>query len=115
MSKPAARLAFVFALAGLAASAAAAYVHYHLLYDPRYASFCDVNATFNCSQAYLSRFGTAFGFPVALFGGVWFALAAVLVTLGLSGPPAVRESAPGYLFALSTAALAVVLYLGYAS
>src|SRR5438270_5451703 len=115
MSKSAARFALVCALVGLAASTAAAYVHYHLIFDPRYASFCDVNGTFNCSQVYLSRFGTAFGVPVALFGGVWFALALALAVAALIGPAAVRESVGGYLFSLSTLALAVILYLGYAS
>lgn len=115
MSKSAARFALGCALVGLAASSAAAYVHYHLLFDPHYASFCDVNGTFNCSQVYLSRFGTAWGVPVALLGGIWFALATILAIAGIAGPSSVRESVPGYLFALSTLALAVVLYLGYAS
>lgn len=115
MSKLAARLAFIAALFGLGASIAAAYVHYHLLSDPSYVSFCDVNETFSCSQVYLSRFSTVRGVPVALFGAIWFALAAVLAIAGVVGPPDVRESAPGYLFALSTLALAVILYLGYVS
>jgi uncharacterized membrane protein/predicted DsbA family dithiol-disulfide isomerase len=115
MSKSAARFALACALVGLAASTAAAWVHYHLLFDPHYTSFCDVNGTFNCSQVYLSRFGTAFGVPVALLGAIWFALATVVSILGLAGPASVRESVPGYLFVLSTAALAVVLYLAYAS
>src|SRR5690242_18081058 len=115
MSRFAARFAIACAVVGLAASTAATYVHYHLLFDPHYASFCDVNGTFNCSQVYLSRFGTAFGVPVALLGGIWFALATVLAVAGLAGPPSVRESVPGYLFVLSTLALTVVLYLAYAS
>jgi uncharacterized membrane protein/predicted DsbA family dithiol-disulfide isomerase len=115
MSKSAARFALACALVGLAASTAAAYVHYHLLFDPHYTSFCDVNGTFNCSQVYMSRFGTAFGVPVALLGAIWFALATIVSIVGLAGPPSVRESVPGYLFVLSTAALAVVLYLAYAS
>ena len=45
MSKTQARLALVCAGVGLAASAYAAYVHYHLLYDPNYRSLCDVSAT----------------------------------------------------------------------
>src|ERR1700680_4385921 len=113
MSKRAAVLALACALVGFGASAAAAYVHYHLLFDPRYVSFCDVNETFSCSQGYLSRFSTVRGVPVALFGGIWFALAAVLVIAGSVGPPSIRESVPGYLFALSTLALAVILYLAY--
>ena len=115
MSRSAARFALGCAVLGVVTSSAAAYVHYHLLFDPHYASFCDVNGTFNCSQVYLSRFGTAFGIPVALLGGIWFALATVLALAGLAGPASVRESVPGYLFVLSTLALAVVLYLAYAS
>ena len=115
MSRFAARFALGCALVGLAASSAAAYVHYHLLFDPQYASFCDVSGTVNCSQAYLSRFGTVLGVPVALFGGIWFAIATALAVAALVGPAPVRESVPGYLFILSTLALAVVLYLGYAS
>src|SRR5262249_25676683 len=105
MNKAPARFALVCASVGLAASAAATYVHYHLLYDPHYTSFCDVNATFNCSQVYLSRFGTAFGVPVALLGTIWFALTVVVAAVGLAGPSGVRESIPGYLFAMSTLAL----------
>ena len=36
MTKSAARLALLCALVGLGASVAAAYVHYHLLFDPNY-------------------------------------------------------------------------------
>jgi uncharacterized membrane protein len=115
MSRSAARFALVCALVGLAASGAAAYVHYHLLFDPQYTSFCDVNGTFNCSQVYLSRFGTMFGVPVALLGAIWFAVATAVIVAGLVGPVPVRESVPGYLFVLSTLALAMVMYLGYAS
>jgi uncharacterized membrane protein/protein-disulfide isomerase len=115
MSKTSARLALVFALAGLAASGAAAYVHYHLLRDPSYLSFCDVSATVSCTQVYSSRYGTLGGIPVALFGAIWFAFATLLAAAGLTARPLVRESVPGYLFAGSTLALSMVLYLGYAS
>src|SRR5580765_5100420 len=115
MSKTQARLALLCAGVGLAASAYAAYVHYHLLYDPAYRSLCDVNATVSCSTVYQSRFSTVRGVPVALLGGIWFAVAALLSMGGLTARDSVRESVPGYLFVLSTAALAVILYLGYAS
>ena len=49
---------------------AAAYVHYHLVFDPRYASFCDINTTVNCSQVYLSRYSTVSGVPVAVYGAM---------------------------------------------
>jgi protein-disulfide isomerase len=55
------------------------------------------------------------GISVSVFGVIWFAFATLMSLVGLSGSPAARESAPGYLFAASTLGLAVVLYLGYAS
>jgi uncharacterized membrane protein/protein-disulfide isomerase len=115
MSRSAARIALVCALVGLAASTAAAYVHYHLLFDPNYTSFCDVNATVSCTQVYMSRYSTFRGIPVAIFGAIWFVLAALLAITPLIAKGEVRESAPGYLFAASTLALAVVLYFEYVS
>jgi len=115
MSRRAAILALTCALVGLGASAAAAYTHYHLLYDPTYRSFCDVNATVSCTQVYMSRFSTVRGIPVALFGALFFVAAALLSVSGLTARATVRENVPGYLFVLSTLALAVILYLGYAS
>jgi protein-disulfide isomerase len=115
MSRRAALFALLCSLVGLGASAAAAYTHYHLLYDPLYRSFCDVNETISCTQVYLSRFSTFRGIPVALFGATAFAAAALLATSALTARPAVRENVPGYLFVLSTLSLAVILYLGYAS
>jgi uncharacterized membrane protein/protein-disulfide isomerase len=115
MSTTTARLAFVCALAGLAASGAAVYVHYHILFDPRYTSFCDVNATVSCTQVYMSRFSTVRGIPVAVFGAIWFAGASLLTVTGMTARGTVRESVPGYLFAASTLALAVVLYFEYVS
>jgi uncharacterized membrane protein/protein-disulfide isomerase len=102
------------ALVGFGFAAAAAWVHYRLLTDPGYISPCDINATFNCTQAYLSRFGSIGGVPVALGGMMWFALVALIAAF--SRP---SERAPGaagsYIFALATVGLAAVLYLGYAS
>ena len=115
MSRSAARIALVCALVGLAASTAAAYVHYHLLFDPNYTSFCDVNATVSCTQVYMSRYSTFRGIPVAIFGAIWFAFAALLAITPLIAKGEARESAPGYLFAASTLALAVVLYFEYVS
>ena len=107
--------ALLCAVVGLGASAAAAYTHYHILYDPAYRSFCDVNETISCTQVYLSRFSTVRGIPVALFGATAFAAAGLLSVAAMMARPAVRENVPGYLFVLSTLSLAVILYLGYAS
>ena len=114
MSKSAA-LALVSALVGLGASIAAAYVHYNLMFDPTYVSFCDVSATFSCTQVYMSRFSTFRGIPVAIFGAIWFVAAALLAVAGMAARDEVRESVPGYLFAASTLGLAVVLYFEYVS
>ena len=115
MSKSAARIALVSALVGLGASAAATYVHYHLMFDPNYVSFCDVNASVSCTQVYLSRFSTFRGVPVALIAAIWFVGTALLSLMGLVADGEVKESAPGYLFAASTLGLAVVLYFEYVS
>lgn len=103
-----------FALLGLVASSASAFVHYQLINDPAYASFCDVNATFSCTEAYSSRYGAVGGVPVAVFGVIFFALVLGLVALCASSPAAAGNLA-GYVFAASTIGLAVVLYLAYAS
>ena len=66
---------------GLAASAASTWVHYRILNDPTYASFCDVNATLSCTEAYTSRFGAFAGVPVALFGLLFFAVVLGLIAL----------------------------------
>jgi uncharacterized membrane protein/protein-disulfide isomerase len=115
MSSLARRLAWVFALIGLGAALTSLYVHYQMLAQPGYSSFCDINATVNCQQAYLSRYGSFLGVPVALFGVIWFLSVLVLAVLDRWGPDSVRESVPAYLFVASTVGLAVVLYLGYAA
>jgi uncharacterized membrane protein/protein-disulfide isomerase len=114
MSTRARKLLAVFGALGLAASAAATWVHYHLLVNPDYSSFCDINATVSCKQAYLSRYGSVAGVPVALGGLIFFALVLLLVWAGRPGCRA-ADSAPAYIFALSVVALGVVMYLGYAS
>src|SRR5262245_21278321 len=115
MTKLAARIAIACALVGLGASIAAAYVHYHLLYDPHYTSFCDINSSVSCTEVYLSRFSTIWGIPVSIFAGIWFVCAALLGVGALMGRSEIRESIPGYLFAMSTLALAATLYLLYVS
>ena len=108
-------LLLAFAALGLGASSVSSFVHYKLLTDPSYSSFCDVNTTVSCTQAYLSQYGSFMGVPVAVGGLVFFAL--VLALAGAGGRPAspARDSVPGYIFALSTIGLAFVLYLGWAS
>ena len=103
-------------LVGLGASVAAAYVHYHLLYDPPYTSFCDISATVSCTQVYSSRFSTVRGIPVAVFGAIWFAArAAARWRAAQSGRAACARACPAICSRCRRSALAVVLYLGYAS
>jgi uncharacterized membrane protein/protein-disulfide isomerase len=93
----------------------AASVHYRLLFNPGYTSFCDINTTVSCSQVYLSRYSTAYGVPISVYGAIWFAGVFVLLAASMYGSQALRESVPGYVFAMSTGALAAVLYLAYVS
>ena len=114
MSALARKLLLVFALLGLAASGAAAYVHYNLIRNPDYSSFCDISARVSCRAAYLSSYGSFAGVPVA-FGGVLFFAWVLLMLWGARGRSRITDSAPGYIFAASIAALGFVLYLAYAS
>jgi uncharacterized membrane protein/protein-disulfide isomerase len=115
VSNNARALAFLFAFVGLGAMLAAAAIHYRLLLNPSYTSFCDINSTVSCSQVYLSRYSTAYGVPLAVYGSIWFAGVVILLAGTVFAPQSIRESVPGYIFALSTGGLAVVLYLLYIS
>jgi uncharacterized membrane protein/protein-disulfide isomerase len=108
-------LLLAFAALGLGASAWSSYVHYSLLTRPGFTSFCDVNDTVSCTQAYLSQYGSFWGIPVALAGVLFFTI--VLLMAGLGGRRTVqaRENVPAYIFAFSTVGLAFVLYLAWAS
>lgn len=108
------KLLVAFAVLGLAASSAATYVHYNLIRNPDYASFCDINATVTCRAAYLSRFGSFAGVPVALWGAIYF-LGILLLLWASRGKNPVRDSAASYIFAASTLGLGAVIYLAYAS
>ena len=124
----------VLSLLGFGFAASSAWVHYRLVTEPNYISPCDISATFNCSQVYLSRYGAVAGVPVALGGMIWFALVALIAAFTRPGTPgsAQARQSPGegglarhslgeggaatsYIFALSMVGLAVILYLGYAS
>ncbi len=115
MSTTVRRWVLLSAVVGLAAASSSLYIHYHLLTQAGYVSPCDINATFSCSDAYRSQYGSLFGVPVALFGVLWFAFVILLVLVASRGPAEVQESLPAYLFAFSTIGLAVILYLAYAA
>jgi uncharacterized membrane protein len=112
-----ARIALIaLATLGLAASVAALYVHYRLITDPSYSSFCDVSETVSCQQVLKSQYGTVAGVPVAAGGAIWSALMLMLSTWGMRQPKSETASrAAGYAFVLSTVGLAAVFYLAYAS
>ena len=105
------------ALIGLGVSGDATWIHHKLLTDASYTPACDVNTAFNCSQVYLSAYGSVRGVPVALGGVVWFGLVALIAGFARSSTAATAGNQPAgaYLFALSTIGLAVILSLAYTS
>jgi uncharacterized membrane protein len=105
----------VAAAVGLASSLTSTYVHYRLLTEPGFTSFCDVSATVSCTEAYLSQYGSFLGVPVAIFGTAYFVAVLGLAGLGGRQRSSARDAVPGYIFVLSTIALAFVLYLAYAA
>jgi uncharacterized membrane protein/protein-disulfide isomerase len=104
----------ISAAVGLGFAAASTWVHYRILQDPLYSSVCDVNATFSCTEAYTSRFGSVGGVSVALIGVLYFAFVLLLIAL-CQRSAAARQNLPNYVFGVATLGLAAVLYLGYAS
>jgi uncharacterized membrane protein/protein-disulfide isomerase len=108
-------LLIVLALLGLIAASTSSYVHYRLLNDPGYASFCDVNPTVSCTQAYLSPYGSLFGVPVALAGVLFFSVVIAVVALGPGERSPRRASAAAGLLALATIGLGFAIYLAWAS
>ena len=115
MTKLSRTLLMACAVLGLGAASTSTYVHYNLLTNPGYSSFCDVSSTVNCTQAYLSQYGTFWGVPVALFGVFFFTLVLLLAGLGGRASTPARDAVPAYIFAISTAGVAFILYLGWAS
>jgi uncharacterized membrane protein len=109
-------LIIVLAALGLGASIAALYVHYQMLADPTYTSFCDVNETVSCEAVLTSQYGSVAGVPVAAGGAIWSALILLLALFGMTPARSEKaEAVAGYIFILSTIGLAGALYLGYAS
>jgi protein-disulfide isomerase/uncharacterized membrane protein len=90
-------------------------VHYRLLTQPGYTSFCDISDAVSCTSAYLSQYGSFQGIPVALLGMLFFAVILLIVGVGGRVNSPMRDNVPGYVFALSTVGLAFVMYLAWAS
>lgn len=116
MTKHFRTLILAFAAVALGASVASLYVHYQMIADPNYTSFCDVSETVSCEAVYQSAYGTVRGVPVAAGGAIWAALVFLLALLGLRAEKTdVRAAVSGYIFVLATIGLAAVLYFAYAS
>jgi uncharacterized membrane protein/protein-disulfide isomerase len=94
MKKHARTLIIVLAAFGFAAAVAALYVHYRLVADPSYTSFCDVSETVSCEAVLTSRYGSLFGVPVAVGGAIWSALVLLLGVLGMRAAAAPEPSGP---------------------
>ncbi len=103
------------ALVGLGFSVWASFVHYRLLTQPNYISPCDINATFNCSELYLSQYGSIGGVSVALLGGLFFLVVGAIAGFSKTTADKNQHAATSYVFVLSTIGLAMVLYLAWAS
>ena len=116
MTKYARPLIVALALLALGASIAALYVHYRMIADPTYQSFCDINETVSCEAVLQSPYATVRGIPVASGGVVWSTLILLIAARGMRrDSPDGYAAAGGYVFVLATAGLSAVLYLGYAS
>jgi uncharacterized membrane protein/protein-disulfide isomerase len=83
MKKHARTLVIILAALAFVASASSLYVHYRLLADPSYTSFCDVSETVSCEAVMTSRFGYVAGVPVAAGGAIWSALVLILAAVGM--------------------------------
>jgi len=116
MSKYGRPALLILALVAFAASVASLYVHYQLIKDPTYESFCDVSEKVSCEAVYKSAYGTVAGVPVAAGGVVWSALVLLFAGYGMRAPRSESAGrAAGYTFLLSVIGLASVFYFAYAS
>jgi uncharacterized membrane protein/protein-disulfide isomerase len=116
MTKYARPLILALALLALGASIAALYVHYRIIKDPTYTSFCDINETVSCEAVLESPYATVRGVPVAAGGVIWSTLVLLIAAKGLRRDNTdAYAAAAGYIFVLATIGLSAVLYLGYAS
>jgi uncharacterized membrane protein len=104
------------ALLGLGTSVAALWVHYRLMTDPSYSSFCDISESVSCAQVLQSSYATVAGVPVAAGGAIWSAAVLLLALWGMRQTSSeLAGRVAGYIFAFATIGLAVVFYYGYAS
>src|SRR3954466_13985267 len=91
MNKYARPIILVLAIAALGASIAALYVHYRILKDPTYSSFCDISETVSCQAVLQSSYATVRGLPVAAGGVIWSVLVLLIAARGMR-----RDDADAY-------------------
>jgi uncharacterized membrane protein len=104
------------ALLGLGTSVTALVVHYRLMTDPAYASFCEINEAVSCQQVLQSSYATVAGVPIAAGGAIWSLAVLLLAAWGMRQTSSeLAGRVAGYIFALATVGLAAVFYYGYAS
>jgi uncharacterized membrane protein/protein-disulfide isomerase len=117
MTKYARPLILALALLALGASIAALYVHYRILRDPTYTSFCEISETVSCEAVLESPYASVRGVPVAVGGVIWSTLVLLIAAGAMRrrDNPDAYAAAAGYIFVLATVGLSAVLYLGYAS
>jgi uncharacterized membrane protein len=102
MTKYARPLILALALLALGASIAALYVHYRVIKDPTYSSFCDINETVSCEAVLQSPYATVRGAPVAAGGVIWSALVLLLAARGMRrDKPDEYAAASAYIFVLA--------------
>ena len=116
MTKYARPLVIALALLAMGASIAALYVHYRIIKDPTYTSFCEISETVSCEAVLESPYASVRGVRVAAGGVIWSALVLLIAARGMRQEnPDAYAAAAGYVFVLATVGLSAVLYLGYAS
>lgn len=116
MTKYARPLILALAVLALGASVAALYVHYRIIQDPTYQSFCDISETVSCEAVLDSPYAAVRGIPVATGGVVWSVLVLLIAARGMRrADPDTYAASAAYIFVLATVGLSAVLYLGYAS
>lgn len=81
------RVAVLLALAGVAATAYAAWIGSQISADGAYRSACEIGGTISCDAVIGSRFSQLFGVPVSWVGAVAFVLGALLALPGALGNP----------------------------
>ena len=94
MKKYAHSLIVAFGLLALGASVASLYVHYQILADPSYTSFCDISETVSCEAVMTSQYGSVYGVPVSVGGAVWSSLVLLLGLVGMQSTRSAPQSAP---------------------